>query len=106
MVSKLIITYSDFRPKWQIHELKLKRSSWLNINTMRKLYSYNCNDRDTYVDKKIITIEFCLSSDHTSEIPFFHTLWQMALSLTAAGSLVFGMIGMFQWNIFILFLND
>lgn len=29
---------------------------------------------------KFIMTEICLASDHTSEIPFFQTLWQMALS--------------------------
>lgn len=85
MVSRLITypRYSDFCPKWQIYELKLKRSSAVYMNTKKAsctLYSYNCNDRDIYVDKIIIMTENCLASDHTSEILLFHTLWQMALS--------------------------
>lgn len=86
MLSRLITYpwYSDFCPKWQIYELKLKRSSAVYMNTKKAsctLYSYNCNDRDIYVDKQIY-YDWNSSSirSYTSEIPFFYNLWQMALS--------------------------
>lgn len=82
MVSKHIPypRYSDFCPKWQIYELKLKRSSGVDMNTKKA----SCIPTIAMIEtnmwiKFFIMTEICLASDHTSEIPFFHTLWQMAL---------------------------
>lgn len=59
--------------------------------------------------KKIIMTEICLASDHIHQKfhfskPFDKWLYPSICFLMR--SLVLGMIGMFQWNVFVLFLND
>lgn len=61
------------------------------------------------MDKQIIMTEICLASDHIHQKFHFSTpfdKWLYPSICFMMRSLVLGMIGMFQWNVFVLFLND